>query len=78
MEPIWSPSPERIARAKLTHFMRGVRERQHAPVPESAALHRWATAVPETCWRALGRRRAPELRGKPSTQRRRPAGDHLS
>jgi acetoacetyl-CoA synthetase len=53
MEPIWSPSPERIARAKLTHFMRFVRERHHAPVPDYAALHRWSTEFPENFWRAL-------------------------
>jgi acetoacetyl-CoA synthetase len=53
MEPIWSPSPERIARARLTHFMRFVRERHHAPVPDYAALHRWSTEFPENFWRAL-------------------------
>ena len=36
MEPIWSPSPERIARAQLTRFMRFVRERHQAPVPDYA------------------------------------------
>ena len=40
MEPIWSPSPERIERAKLTRFMRFVRERYQAPVPDYATLHR--------------------------------------
>jgi acetoacetyl-CoA synthetase len=53
MEPIWSPSPERIARAKLTHFMRFVRERHHAPMPDYAALQRWSTEFPENFWRAL-------------------------
>src|SRR5687767_435388 len=53
MEPIWSPSPERIARAKLTHFLRFVRERHHAPVPDYAALHRWSIEFPESFWRAL-------------------------
>ena len=53
MEPIWSPSPERIARAKLTHFLRFVRERHHAPVPDYAALHRWSIEFPENFWRAL-------------------------
>jgi acetoacetyl-CoA synthetase len=53
MEPIWSPSPERIARAKLTHFMRFVRERHHAPVPDYPALQRWSTEFPENFWRAL-------------------------
>jgi acetoacetyl-CoA synthetase len=53
MEPIWSPSPERIARAQLTRFMRFVRERHHAPIPDYAALHRWSIEFPENFWSAL-------------------------
>ena len=53
MEPIWSPSPQRVARAKLTHFMRFVRERHHAPVPDYTLLHRWSIEFPENFWRAL-------------------------
>jgi acetoacetyl-CoA synthetase len=50
MEPIWSPSPERIERAKLTRFMRFVRERYQAPVSDYAALHRWSIEFPENFW----------------------------
>lgn len=53
MEPIWSPSPERIARAKLTRFIRFVRERYQAPVPDYASLHRWSIEFPEHFWSAL-------------------------
>ena len=53
MDPIWSPSPERIERAKLTRFMRFVRERYHAPVPDYASLHRWSIEFPENFWSAL-------------------------
>jgi acetoacetyl-CoA synthetase len=53
MEPIWSPSPERIARTQLTRFMRFVRERYHAPVPDYPALHRWSIEFPENFWTAL-------------------------
>ena len=53
MEPIWSPSPERIARAKLTRFMSLVRERHRAPLLDYAALHRWSIEFPENFWRAL-------------------------
>jgi acetoacetyl-CoA synthetase len=53
MEPIWSPSPERIARAKLTRFMRFVRERYQAPVPDYPALQRWSIEFPENFWSAL-------------------------
>lgn len=53
MEPIWSPSPERIARANLTRFMRFVRERYQAPAPDYASLHRWSIEFPEHFWTAL-------------------------
>ena len=53
MEPIWSPSPERIARAQLTRFMRFVRERHRAPVPDYPSLHRWSIEFPENFWSAL-------------------------
>ena len=53
MEPIWSPSPERIARTQLTRFMRFVSERHRAPVPDYAALHRWSIEFPENFWSAL-------------------------
>jgi acetoacetyl-CoA synthetase len=51
--PIWSPSPERVERAQLTRFMRFVRERHHAPVPDYPALHRWSVEFPERFWSAL-------------------------
>jgi acetoacetyl-CoA synthetase len=53
MEPIWSPSPERIARTQLSRFMVFVRERHRAPVPDYAALHRWSVEFPENFWSAL-------------------------
>jgi acetoacetyl-CoA synthetase len=53
MEPIWSPSPERIARTQMTRFMRFVRERHRAPIPDYAALHRWSIEFPENFWSAL-------------------------
>jgi acetoacetyl-CoA synthetase len=53
MEPIWSPSPERIERAKLTRFLRFVRERYQAPVPDYSALHRWSIEFPENFWSAV-------------------------
>ncbi len=53
MEPIWSPSPERVARTQLTRFMRFVRERHQAPVPDYPTLHRWSVEYPENFWSAL-------------------------
>lgn len=53
MEPIWSPSPERIERAQLTRFLRFVRERYQAPVPDYKSLHRWSIEFPENFWSAV-------------------------
>jgi acetoacetyl-CoA synthetase len=53
MEPIWSPSPDRLAHARLTRFMRFVRERHQAPAHDYASLHRWSIEFPEHFWSAL-------------------------
>jgi acetoacetyl-CoA synthetase len=53
MDPIWSPSPERIQRSQLTQFMKFVRERYQAPVPDYASLHRWSVEFPENFWSAV-------------------------
>jgi acetoacetyl-CoA synthetase len=46
-EPLWRPSPERIAAANLTRFCRKI------GVPDMAALYRWSIAEPEAFWRAV-------------------------
>jgi len=51
-QPIWTPSPARIADANLTRFMafvaaRGVR------VPDYDALYRWSVQDPAAFWQAL-------------------------
>ncbi|MGH6610997.1 MAG: AMP-binding protein, partial [Burkholderiaceae bacterium] len=54
MNPIWSPSPERIQRARLTRFMQFAHERyREAPVRDYAPLHRWSVEYPEHFWSAL-------------------------
>lgn len=53
MEPIWSPSPERIQRASLTRFMLFVQERHKAPVHDYASLHRWSVEYPENFWSSV-------------------------
>ena len=53
MEPIWSPSAERISGAQLTRFMHFVHERHKAPVHDYASLHRWSVEFPEHFWSAL-------------------------
>ena len=46
-EPLWRPSPERIAAANLTRFCRQVGQ------DGMAALYRWSIAEPEAFWRAM-------------------------
>jgi acetoacetyl-CoA synthetase len=47
--PIWTPSPERIARANLTRFMAAARE-HGAPQEGYPALWRWSVEHPERFW----------------------------
>lgn len=53
MTALWSPSPERIADANLTRFMRFARERHQAPIHDYASLHRWSVEYPENFWSTL-------------------------
>jgi acetoacetyl-CoA synthetase len=53
MDPIWSPSAERIGGARLTRFMHFVQERHKAPVHDYASLHRWSVEYPENFWSSL-------------------------
>jgi len=47
--PIWTPSPERVARANLTRFIR-----EHAPTGRDyAALYAWSVDHPEEFWPAV-------------------------
>ena len=51
--PLWSPSPERIERARLTRFMQFVKERHQAPVLDYKTLHAWSVEYPENFWSAI-------------------------
>jgi acetoacetyl-CoA synthetase len=47
--PIWTPSPERVARANLMRFMR-----EHAPTGgDYAELYAWSVAHPDEFWPAV-------------------------
>jgi len=51
--PIWSPTPERIARANLTRFLAHVRTRAPAgaeDVWDVPSLYAWSVARPEAFW----------------------------
>ena len=49
-EPLWSPSRERVARARLTAFARLARERGGPDDERYASLHAWSVAHPERFW----------------------------
>jgi acetoacetyl-CoA synthetase len=51
--PIWSPDPDRIARANMTRFIAHVRERRPAgaeAVADFRSLYDWSVARPEAFW----------------------------
>ena len=52
-EPIWSPSPARIAAARLTAFHQFLGERHALRFEGYEALHRWSIDAPEIFWRAV-------------------------
>jgi len=52
-EPLWRPSPERIASANLTAFRAAVEQRWGARCADFDALWAWSVAEPETFWRTL-------------------------
>jgi acetoacetyl-CoA synthetase len=52
-EPIWSPSPERVAGANMTRFIGSVRERRPAGaegVEDFPSLYAWSVARPDAFW----------------------------
>src|SRR3990172_8628074 len=51
--PLWQPSPERIAHANLTAFMRHVGSRWGAAFDDYAGLHRWAVTEPARFWESV-------------------------
>ena len=53
MPPLWSPSRERIERARLTHFMRHVAERWGVRVSDYDALYAFSITRPADFWRSV-------------------------
>ena len=51
-EPLWRPSPGRIAAANLTRFCRQVGQ-MGVEAADMASLYRWSIAEPEAFWRSL-------------------------
>ncbi|MGY4648021.1 acetoacetate--CoA ligase [Mycobacterium sp. URHB0021] len=51
--PQWEPTPEGIARARITDFARFAQERAGAPVGDYRSLWRWSVDHPEAFWGLL-------------------------
>src|SRR4051812_18240780 len=52
-EPIWRPSPERVASANMTRFLAAVRERRPPgarAVRDFSSLYEWSVARPDAFW----------------------------
>ena len=52
-EPLWSPSPERIASARITAFTEQLRAKYWQRFPDYWSLWRWSIANKEVFWREL-------------------------
>src|SRR5262245_6737723 len=51
--PLWTPSPERVAGARVTDFMRLASERHKVRLGDYRALHQWSVDHAEDFWAAL-------------------------
>jgi acetoacetyl-CoA synthetase len=52
-EPLWQPSPERIACAHLTAFIAAVKRDHGASVDDYPSLYRWSISHPDLFWNAV-------------------------
>jgi acetoacetyl-CoA synthetase len=52
-EPLWQPSPERIACAHLTAFIAAVKRDHGASVDDYPSLYRWSITHPDLFWNAV-------------------------
>ena len=49
-QPLWSPSPERVAAARMTAFRALAAKTIGRPLPDYDALYAWSVAEPEAFW----------------------------
>ncbi|MEM1399828.1 MAG: acetoacetate--CoA ligase [Pseudomonadota bacterium] len=54
-EPLWTPSPERVASSQLTHFMRRVSKRRRVTLSDYDALHAFSISERAAFWEAFWR-----------------------
>ncbi|HKK03374.1 MAG TPA: acetoacetate--CoA ligase, partial [Gammaproteobacteria bacterium] len=52
-DPLWQPSPERIERAQLTHFIKAVSGTLAPSLDDYHELWRWSIERPEHFWPAV-------------------------
>jgi len=52
-QPLWTPSPERVAATRMDAFRRFVSERYALDLPDYDALHAWSVAERAAFWRAI-------------------------
>ncbi|MBS0319294.1 MAG: acetoacetate--CoA ligase [Proteobacteria bacterium] len=52
-QPLWTPSPSRVAAASITRFAADVSAQHGVAVPDAHALWRWSVDQPVAFWRAL-------------------------
>jgi len=53
--PLWTPPPDRVARANLTAFIAAVRREYAADVGDYRSLYRWSITSPDRFWPAVWR-----------------------
>jgi acetoacetyl-CoA synthetase len=52
-QPLWQPSPERVAGSHLAAFMRNARTRWDVAAGDYGELHRWSVTEPEQFWQSV-------------------------
>ncbi|HMV68854.1 MAG TPA: acetyl-coenzyme A synthetase N-terminal domain-containing protein, partial [Myxococcota bacterium] len=71
-EPLWTPSPERVERARLTAFRRRAEQRAGQRLPDYDALWRWSIDQPGTFWALVAEDADVRWRTPPSASLRHP------
>ncbi len=65
-EPLWRPSPARVARANLTAFSARITARHGVSLDDYTALYAWSVEHPEAFWREVWE--YADIVGDPGTQ----------
>ncbi|MDA7088476.1 acetoacetate--CoA ligase [Pseudomonas sp. SA3-5] len=52
-QPLWTPSPERVAATRMDAFRRFVNQRHGLDLADYPALHAWSVAAREAFWQAI-------------------------